>query len=383
MLHTEGRLVAGDDQLAVTLFQKAADQGLPEAAYMLGVMYASGRGVAQDQAQAVAWCRRAAGQGHAEAQFTLGLMCAKGDGMPRDGWQAVSWCRKAAALGHSEAQYTLAVMYARGDGVVQDAAQSVKWYRQAAEQGHAKAQFDLAEAYAAGDGVDRDDGLAAVWYRRAAEQGHDAAQLALGRFFVDGRGVPQDQVQAVGWFERAAARGNADAQSELDVLTPARDDVPAAAEPSHREAPDAEAPVVKRAWPPVPATAPETDVVHVPDDTGTETWQTADALAELRREADGGDALAQYRLAGICATGDGVPQDMPAALRWCRKAAEQGLAEAEYNLGLIHAQEPGRPGRSGRSRLVVPASGRPRAPRRAVRDGRAVRDRQRRSPRRP
>ena len=76
---------------------------------------------------------------------------------------------------------------------------------------------------------------------------------------------------------------------------------------------------------------------------GRETWQTAEALAELRREADGGDALAQYRLAGICATGDGVAQDVPAALGWCSKAAEQGLAEAEYNLGLIHAQGLGVP----------------------------------------
>ena len=31
--------------------------------------------------------------------------------------------------------------------------------------------------------------------------------------------------------------------------------------------------------------------------------------------------------------GEGVPQDYAEAARWYRKAAEQGLAEAQYDLG--------------------------------------------------
>ena len=264
----------------------------------------------------------------------MGLMCAKGDGVPRDGWQAVSWCRKAAALGHPEAQYTLGMMYAHGDGVIQDAAQAVTWYRQAAEQGHAQAQADLAAAYASGEGVARDDGLAAVWFRRAADQGLASAQLALGRLFVEGRGVPQDVRQAAVWLQRAAAQGNPDAQSELESAASAPAPEPDASSPSSG----------KGAWPPAPREA--ADIAPLPpypaaeagppreaEREAGECWRTTDALADLRREAEAGDALAQYRLACICATGDGVAKDMASALRWCREAAEQGLAEAENNLG--------------------------------------------------
>ena len=35
-------------------------------------------------------------------------------------------------------------------------------------------------------------------------------------------------------------------------------------------------------------------------------------------------------------TGDGVTQDYAEAVKWFRKAAEQGLGGAQYNLGRIH-----------------------------------------------
>ena len=36
-------------------------------------------------------------------------------------------------------------------------------------------------------------------------------------------------------------------------------------------------------------------------------------------------------------TGQGAHQDYAEALRWYRKAAEQGYAKAQYNLGLMYA----------------------------------------------
>ncbi len=97
-----------------------------------------------------------------------------------------------------------------------------------------------------------------------------------------------------------------------------------------------------------------------------------EGVAELRRAADGGFTLAQYRLAKLyergagveanldlarqwteraavagnplamhdlgvfLARGEGVPVDEAAAFRWFRQAAELGVADSQYNLGILY-----------------------------------------------
>ena len=50
-------------------------------------------------------------------------------------------------------------------------------------------------------------------------------------------------------------------------------------------------------------------------------------LDELRARAEQGDAEAQYNLGGRYYLGEGVPQDDIEAVRWYFLAADQGLAE--------------------------------------------------------
>lgn len=65
---------------------------------------------------------------------------------------------------------------------------------------------------------------------------------------------------------------------------------------------------------------------------------TRDRLrSELLALAEGGDAGAQFRSGLLYANGQGgVATDHVAAARWCAAAAGQGLAVAQYNLGLLH-----------------------------------------------
>ena len=55
-----------------------------------------------------------------------------------------------------------------------------------------------------------------------------------------------------------------------------------------------------------------------------------------RHAAEQGDADAQYNLGVMYATGEGVPQDEAEAVRWYRLAAEQGIATAQTNLGPMY-----------------------------------------------
>jgi TPR repeat protein len=57
---------------------------------------------------------------------------------------------------------------------------------------------------------------------------------------------------------------------------------------------------------------------------------------EYFKAAEQGDAVAQYNLGVLYHEGHGVPQDDTQALAWWRKAAEQGDAAAQHNLGRLY-----------------------------------------------
>ncbi|WP_244060843.1 tetratricopeptide repeat protein, partial [Aeromonas caviae] len=61
------------------------------------------------------------------------------------------------------------------------------------------------------------------------------------------------------------------------------------------------------------------------------------AHAWWRKAAEQGNAEAQFNLGVMYATGQGVPQDIQQVVTWLRKAAEQGNAEAQFNLGVMYA----------------------------------------------
>ena len=74
------------------------------------------------------------------------------------------------------------------------------------------------------------------------------------------------------------------------------------------------------------------------DDVGdcTETLLKTDpdrVVGACRRLAEQGNASAQDALGAMYATGRGVLKAYQQALKWYRRAAEQGLPIAEYNLG--------------------------------------------------
>ena len=69
---------------------------------------------------------------------------------------------------------------------------------------------------------------------------------------------------------------------------------------------------------------------------------------ETLQAAEQGNADAQFNLGVMYDTGQGVRQDYAQAVQWYRKAAEQGNAKAQYNLGLMYAN-----GKGARQNLVI------------------------------
>ena len=70
---------------------------------------------------------------------------------------------------------------------------------------------------------------------------------------------------------------------------------------------------------------------------GVDAWSRGDyrkAVEQWRPAANAGDAQAQFNLGQAYKLGRGVPVDMALAEQWYRKAALQGLPQAETNYGL-------------------------------------------------
>ena len=67
----------------------------------------------------------------------------------------------------------------------------------------------------------------------------------------------------------------------------------------------------------------------------------AAAVKWFRLAANQGNAEAQFNLGVMYEQGQGVPQDYAAAVKWYRLAAEQGNAQAQLNLGAMYDNGPG------------------------------------------
>jgi uncharacterized protein len=107
LLHYHGHGVPEDNVLALQWFERAARQGLPDAQYHLGNMYAYGLARLPADADpsrlAAQWYFEAARQGHAEAQYSLGILFLTGSGVEQSPAEATRWIEKAAAQGHADA----------------------------------------------------------------------------------------------------------------------------------------------------------------------------------------------------------------------------------------------------------------------------------------
>jgi TPR repeat protein len=199
-----------------------------------------------------------------------------------------------AALGDVHSQFCLGDHFREGSGGSQDDAEALRWYRLAADRGYAPAECRVGEMYEAGRGGSRDIAEAVRWYSRAAGQGFASAQFRLGLIWTQEKATrrgsaielewcrwaaaPCEDEEALDWYTEAANQGSDNARSYLGVL-----------------------------------------------------W---------RKAADRGEAFAQCHLASMYERGWGVPEDKKAAELWYRKAANQGLAEAEYWLALAYLEDP-------------------------------------------
>lgn len=233
-----------------------------------------------------------------------------------------------AQQGDARAQYQISFMYFKGRGVPQDYNLAVVWARKAAMQGLSDAQSLLGFFYLKGEGVTQDYKEAAIWYRKAAEQGDSVAQTNLGLLYGFGYGVPKNNTEAIVWLRKGAEQGDANAQKNLNELIALQNkEVAAPAISDHKTANQT---LISLA---------EQGNVEAQLNLATiyfESQNYKDAMVWFQKAAKQGNAKAQYEI-GFMYDGDcGVQQDYKVEMDWYRKAAKQDHAGAQYNIGLMY-----------------------------------------------
>jgi TPR repeat protein len=143
----QSAILRKDYPTAVQLLLPLAEAGNAQAQLRMGLLHYHGHGVRENDAQALAWFEQAARQGLAEAQFHLGNMYAYGlvatDVADDSARLAAQWYFEAARQGHADAQYSLGILFLTGTGLVQNETEARRWIEQAARQGHADARAYL------------------------------------------------------------------------------------------------------------------------------------------------------------------------------------------------------------------------------------------------
>ena len=221
--------------------------------------------------------------------------------------------------------------------------------RRAAERGDVAAQYNIGCMYADGKGVLEDDKAAVKWFQKAAEQGYADAQFNLGCMYANGEGVPEDNSEAVKWYRKAAEQGLAEAQVNLGNMYDEGEGVPeddSEAVKWYRKAADqgyASAQLNLGYMYAKGEGVPEGEACIDGDRLYLHSDNSSEAVKWYRKAAEQGNAFAQYNLGNMYANGKGVPKNDSEAVKWYRKAAEQGYASAQCNLGIMYAKGEGVP----------------------------------------
>ncbi len=200
-----------------------------------------------------------------------------------------------------------------------------------------------------GRGAPQNLNTAAEWLLLAAKQNHAKAQTMLGIVYFKGEGVKQDAVEALKWFLIAYGNGDDAADAWVtkihDTLTSDQiSDVyqrtsdfytggsggAAGSAGAGTAAPPAGTSAGSGAW----GAAAERAMAG--SGAAKSKWREGMPMTEVHALAMQGDAEAQFQLGVAQAKGRGMPQNMNEGMKWLLKAAEQGHAQAQNDLGECH-----------------------------------------------
>lgn len=250
--------------------------------------------------------------------------------------EAITLLRRVAERGHMDAQYFLGDCYANGIGTSKskpDYDRAYPLFVLAAKHGHSDAAYRAGMSYEKGWGCRRDSSKAVQFYRKAASMSHPGALYRLGTAELNGDlGLKKSAREGVKWLKRSSEAATPEfphALHELALLHERGVDNVIYADPDY--ACELLAQAGEMGYAPSAyklGVNYEYGRMGCPQDAGLSIHMYNIAAQQNHREAC--FALTAWYLVGAPGI---LPQSDTEAYLWAKKAAEQGLAKAEYAVG--------------------------------------------------
>lgn len=278
--------IAHDIEKGVNLLFDSVDDCL-NSKYDLGMFYYKGQfGLEQDIDEALSYLVAAGKEGHIYAQRQVGYIMAS-DGNPEGIKTAVGWYAAAAEQGDAEARNELATLYDIYRNTFADGIDTIPWLEEAAELGFPDAMIELADAYYNGEEVEQDIRKWIDLIFHAAALGNQRALYLSGVLLIENDYLEPDIEEGL---DRLEASRYPYVNGEADCYL--------------------------------------ADLYYEGKVVPQDYKKTADYLLDAARGKDGFPP-AQYKFAQCCQYGIGVEKDLKRALSFYKKAAQQGIKEAE------------------------------------------------------
>lgn len=306
---------------ATKLYEKAAAKGDAKSQEVLADCYAAGKGVKQNFNNALKWYRKAAAQGRPWSQYKIGIFYHYGNGgVAQDDYEAYKWFRKSADGGLTQGQNRVALCLNNGCGVKKDLKEAEKWWKKAAERDFKEAQYRLGCFYEE-NGNNKE---AIRWFEECAlrltfpeiglpfSEYEGKSYLKLGYIYRYGTlGKKIDLEKAKEYYEMVV-----EYCEDSDVKKEARQDL-------------------KNLNNYIETNAFNIGNNYYFGNFGYAKDKTK-AVKYWKKSADNGNAEAQYYLGFCYSKGDGVQMNKQTAFYWYQKASNNGNAAAQYNLGCCY-----------------------------------------------
>jgi len=360
---------SADDKLR--LLTVAAEGGLAEAQYQLYRFMIKSALTDYKSRSAIDWLQSASEKGFADAQYELGRLLIHGNqtrGIEKNSIKARQWWEKAAENDHGRSMQELAWRYTKAaDGFTRDPARAAVLLEKIAD-GYRQGHYGLPQNQQMASSRQRQAEEIKALEKRVA-QGDPKALVTVGRQLLQSQPA---SAQGVTLLEKAAGQGDAQIQYELGAiflfgrhgvekdLERGRQWWDLALAQKHVKTMEYAAPAYQNGRFGYPVdllkskalVALLVEAYHdgrygVDPDPKKERYWTAELkhfdrlfdmaggsylpLADLRRQAAGGDLQAQYQL-GRQLLVAGPAHEHEKGLQWIERAAEGRYAEAQYRL---------------------------------------------------
>jgi len=310
---------------AFELFRTLAEKGNGRAMYFVGEYYAQGYGkITEDREKAKEW--RMKGRDAGDVLATLNVAYS----LPKDSYERsevfntiFSSVLSLAEGGDVIAQNELADLYCGGYGCTQSNEEEIRWLKSSAEGGYWRPMNKLATMYKNGTGVPQDYEQAMKWYRLAYELGNGEAACWIGIMYYRGWGVSVDNEQEFIWMKRSAELGYAQGQHNLANCYYAGRGV------------SKDIDIAKKYH----TIAFQNGHVNSATEVGNieqNAKNHTEAVKWFKKAAEQGDGEAENCLALCYDNGEGVEKDSYKAFELYKRSAEHGYATGQNNLAICY-----------------------------------------------